>query len=160
MIDNFRRTTFGTAALAGAAILVAAMIGCTADPTEPGIQPERGVVQEPAGFGLIQTVRVTPATPAHGDTITVYSVVHKQAGAAVDVQSRICGLDLGGDMTLEDPFGRCGGYSMHSTLSPGDSVVALTQRVVESGPGRYTLRVRHLVTPELWVPVRIDVTAR
>lgn len=152
-----RRSGFGATLLTGAAILAAVVIGCSADPADPGIQPEQGVVQEPVGAGLVQTVRVTPATPARGDTITIVSVVHKQTGAAVEVQSRICDLDLGGDLTLADPFGRCGGYSAQGTLSPGDSVVAATQRVVESGQGRYTLRVRHLVTPDVWLPVRIDV---
>ncbi|HUE87458.1 MAG TPA: hypothetical protein VMO26_15390, partial [Vicinamibacterales bacterium] len=75
-MDNFRRTTFRATALAGAAILAAALLGCTADPTDPGLQPEQGVVQELVGSGLIQTVRVTPARPVRGDTITVYSVVH------------------------------------------------------------------------------------
>lgn len=152
--------TFGATALTGAAILAAVLIGCTVDPTDPGLQPERGVVQEPAGSGLIQTVRVTPATTVRGDTITVYSVVHKRTGTAVEVHSRICDLDLGGDLAVEDPFGRCAGYSMQNTLSPGDSVVAATQRVVESGPGTFTLRVRHLITPDVWVPVRIDVSTR
>lgn len=157
MISHNR--VFRGTALTGAVLFAAALIGCTANPTDPGLQPEH-VVQESVGAGLIQTVRITPTRPAPGDTITVHSVVHKRTGTAVTVQSRTCDLDLEGNLDLRDPFGRCAGYSMERTLAPGDSVVTGTQRVVESGSGSYTLRVRHLVSPEVWLSVQVEVAAR
>lgn len=108
--------------------------------------------------GLKQTIQITPAQPAMGDTIAIVStVVNTYTLVATDVTSRICGLDLEGNLPLTNPFGWCAGYSRHGELAPGDSISGYDRRVVGGFPGNYTLRVRHLLEPDVWVEVPVTV---
>jgi len=107
--------------------------------------------------GLEQSVRLTPAEPAMGDTVQIASVVVNLTPEGVAVSSRICGLDLESALSLTDPFIRCAGYSMQGALAPGDTLVGFDQRVVSGLPGTYTLRVRHLLDPDVWVEVPVNV---
>jgi len=107
--------------------------------------------------GLEQTVRLSPAEPASGDTLDIVSLVVNGTGAAVDVTSRICGLDLETSLQLTNAFISCAGYSMHAALARGDSLQGFARRVVAGPPGNYTLRVRHLLNPAVWVDVPVTV---
>jgi len=107
--------------------------------------------------GLEQTVRLSPAEPAPGDTVDIVSIVVNQTAAPVDVASRICGLDLQTSLKLTNPFISCAGYSMQGALAPGDTLQGFDRRVVDGAPGAYTVRVRHLLTPDVWVDVPVTV---
>ena|SRR5712671_5185769 len=107
--------------------------------------------------GLEQTVRLSPAEPIQGDTLTIESIVVNVMGAAVDVTSRICGMDVETSLRLSGPNLACAGYSMHGALAPGDSILGFAGGVVASGPGTYTMRVRHLLNPDVWVDVPVTV---
>ena len=118
------------------------------------VQPGEGqlVVQ-----GLQQTVRLTPAQPESGQSVQILSVVTSRSFGPAPVESRICGLDLGGDITIVMNEVRCGGYSQSVILAPGDSVTGVEGGVVGSPPGHYVLRVRQLVQPNAWVEIPVEV---
>lgn len=107
--------------------------------------------------GLEQTIRLSPAEPATGDTLIIASTVVNGTGAAVEVTSRICGIDVETTLKLSGPNLSCAGYSMHGELAPGDSLLGSALGTVASGPGTYTLRIRHLLNPDVWVEVPITV---
>jgi hypothetical protein len=129
-------------------------LACRAEPT-PLTGPSGLVTPQ----GLEQSVRLSPAEPAPGDTLDIASIVVNRSADPVGVVSRICGLDLETPLQLANPFVRCGGYSMQGALPPGDSVQGFDRRVVGSEPGSYRLRVRHLLNPDVWVEVPITVRA-
>lgn len=107
--------------------------------------------------GLEQTVRLTPATPAPGDTLDITSIVANGTAQAIDVESRICGLDLESSLKLTNSFIACAGYSMQGALATGDTIQGYDRRVVSGIPGTYVVRVRHLLNPDVWVDVPITV---
>jgi hypothetical protein len=108
--------------------------------------------------GLEQTVRLSPAEPKTGDTLDIRSIVVNGTAAPVDVVSRICGIDLETTLNLTSTSNvACGGYSVQGPLAPGDSLLGFAGGVVASGPGQYTLRVRHLLDPDVWVDVPVTV---
>lgn len=110
--------------------------------------------------GLEQTVRLSPAEPFPGDTLAITSIVVNGTGAAVDVVSRICGLDVETSLKLSVAGVACAGYSMQGPLAPGDTLQGFTTAVVVGPPGTYTLRVRHLLNPDVWVDVPVMVRMR
>ena len=107
--------------------------------------------------GLEQTVQLTPATPSPGDNLSITSIVVNGTGAAVDVTSRICGMDLETTLKLNVTGLACAGYSMHGALAAGDTLFGFAGGVVVSGAGTYTVRVRHLLNPDVWVEVPVTV---
>lgn len=107
--------------------------------------------------GLEQTVQLFPAEPAQGDELHIVSVVVNRNPDVAAVVSRICGLDTKGDLELTASRFMCAGHSMNAALAPGDSVTGNDFRTIASGPGRYTLRVRHLLAPDTWVDVPVVV---
>jgi len=128
------------------------MIACG---TQPASLTGPRVVITPQG--LEQTVRLSPAEPKTGDTLDIRSIVVNGTATPVDVVSRICGMDLETTLKLSYPGVTCAGYSMHGALAPGDSLLGFAGGVVASAPGQYTLRVRHLLDPDVWVDVSITV---
>jgi hypothetical protein len=110
--------------------------------------------------GLAQRVRLTPAEPTPGSLFRVQSTIVNRSSNDIVLESRICGLTLGGTLRLEHPegFGVCGGYSMTGPLAPGDSVRSTELRQVASSPGRYLLTVSHALDPS--ASVQLFVTVR
>lgn len=111
---------------------------------------------------LSQTVTVSPPNPVQGSNITIRSVLTNRGGASADVESRFCGLNYAGTLTLTHPpeVMKCAGYSMQSTLAPGDSVVTQDLMRVTSGAGSYSLRVQHALSPSAWAEVSVQVRGR
>ena len=138
------RTTLVLVSLAG--------IACSNTPSASVTGPRVVTPQ-----GLEQTVRLSPAEPAVGDNLAITSVVVNGTGAAVDIVSRICGLDLETALKLNAAGVACAGYSMQGPLEPGDSLQGFSSRVVVGPAGTYTLRVRHLLNPDVWVEVPVTV---
>jgi hypothetical protein len=137
---------------ATAAALGVALLGCNA---AQSLAPT--AARQLIAPGLQQTVRLIPAVPASGDQIQIVSVVTNRSADSVAVTSRICGLDTAGDLVLVTARMACAGYGLQVALAPGDSVAAGDVRVVASPPGRYTLRVRQLLAPPVWLDVPLVV---
>lgn len=140
-----------------AALAAFVPMACGDDPV--GLQPHPERIEILPAAGLEQVVILSGTRFAQGDTVEVRSTVHASSDAAAEVEARICGLDLLG-LQLQDPFARCGGYSMRTQLAPGDSLLQRDARIIDSGPGSYTLRVRHLVAPDTWVDIPVEVVPR
>jgi hypothetical protein len=143
-------------------LLPAALLGLAAcddlDPFEPGWDEELDsyVVTVRTSQGLRQEVRISEIEPFPGDTILIESVVTNRSTSPLTVELRTCGLDLQGDLALAFTP-NCRGYSEQITLRPGEVRLQWQEAVVRSRPGRYTLRVRHLLEPETWVRLRVEV---
>lgn len=144
----------GPVRLTHPATLVTLLAGAVACRSTESLPPGAPLL---AARGLEQVVRLDPAEPTQGQEVHIVSVVTNRATDSVAAVSRICGLDLAGDVTLVMNYMRCAGYSQSIRLAPGDSVTGTDMRVVGSPPGRYTLRVRQLLDPDAWVDVPLIV---
>jgi len=113
----------------------------------------------PGGTGLAQVVTVEPAQPLALTNVTVRSVLINKGAAPVTLESRICGLNYAGTLVLSHPpeVMKCAGYSMNSTVAPGDSVVVSDMMRVMSRAGAFTLRVQHALAPEGYADVAVNV---
>lgn len=114
---------------------------------------------------LVHELRITPAAPAPGDTLEIVSIVINRGAAPAEIGSVICGLDLVTMLTLEPVVPQCEAVGpVRFTLVPGDSAgigpIPVSGGVVRSGPGRYSIRARHLLEPELWTEFEIVVRSR
>ena len=134
------------------ALLSVASLGCSGAPD--AITAPKVVITPQ---GLEQTIQLSPAEPRTGDVLDIRSVVVNGTTAAVDVVSRICGMDVETTLKLNQTGLACAGYSMQGALAPGDSLLGFSGGVVGSSPGQYTLRVRHLLNPDVWVEVSVTV---
>ena len=130
--------------------------GCS-HPLEPTFnqQENTATAEFSADGNLVQRIVITNPRPAKGEDITVKSVV-LNGGVTRNVTTRICNLDLSG-VDLVATQAVCAGYSASATLATNDSIVQSDTRMVNSGTGDYTLRIRHLLNPERWVEVKLHV---
>lgn len=151
-------TTASFARLLGTALL-ALGAGCTPVTSAPAEQVPDGSVRIALAEGLVQTVSLVPASPVGGQNVEVRSVIVNNGSAAVSLESRICGLDFEGSLSLTHPpeVMKCAGYSMAATVAAGDSLVGGDLMRVSSAPGQYSLRVRHAVNPESWASLQVVV---
>lgn len=130
-------------------------LGCENNPIE--LERDDGLARVALG-SLEQTVAITPRQPIPGDRVWISSIVINRGGDPKQVESRICGLDLEADVDLQWTSAvACAGYSTQGDLPPGDSLLGGDRRIVGSPPGEYSLRVRHLLDPEVWVEVAVRV---
>jgi hypothetical protein len=163
-MTHLRSTRF----LAPAAALTALLLSACADPgpsaplDEAPPAPAVTVIDYSAS-GLEQEVRVEPGSVRVGDTITVRSTIRNTASTGRQLESRICGLDVTSSLTLQVPGFRCGGWSVFHTVAGGASFTLEDQRVVIAAGGSgtsgnmRTLRIRHLLHPERWVEVQVEL---
>jgi hypothetical protein len=126
----------------------AALVGCSDPGTGPGAQALIRQEETLINGSLRHRVDVSIV----GDTATVRSVVENVGANAASVETRICGLDVDPSLPWGDAV-RCGGYSRSGQLAPGDSLVESDRRIIDRADA--TIRVRHLLTPETWVPVSL-----
>jgi hypothetical protein len=147
---------------AGAILVVlgSLILGCGDTPTESEELGDGTALVGRVG-NLVQTVTISPATPAPGENVTIRSVVVNRGSTPATLETRICGLDFDGSLELEWPAGiaKCGGYSMHADLAAGDSLLGVDLMEVASPPGRHALRVRHALNPETWATLSVEVRA-
>lgn len=136
------------------------ILGCRSAPTQSEALGDGTALVGRFG-NLVQTVTITPASPASGENVSFRSVIVNRGSAPAAMTSRICGLDFGGTLELAWPprIGKCGGYSSTGALAPGDSIVGHDLMQVASPPGRHGLRVRHALSPDTWVELSVDVRA-
>lgn len=141
------------------AALTLAACGGAGHPLAPYFDAELGqfVVQYEAAETLVQRLQLSHTELAPGDTLRIVSTVVNRGSEPADVTARVCGLDLRTDLSLREAEVRCSAYSSELRLMPGDSAWAADGGIVVSRPGRYTLRVRHILDPQAWIEVRIRV---
>jgi hypothetical protein len=109
---------------------------------------------------IVQTLRLVNPGLRTGDTLKLESVLKNVSDKPVSIEHVVCELDLEGDLRTEAPFILCAAYSVRTTLAPGEQAIGTLQRRIVSEPGRYTIRVRHLLDPDVWVPAELTVRAR
>jgi hypothetical protein len=131
--------------------VLALIAACQAD-GPAGLRSSTGGVR-----ALQQVIRLAPDSPTPNQVLTIESVIINRGTQPVEFTSRICGLDTKGDLVLTGSLLMCAAYALRGTLPPRDSLHGFDARVVASSPGHYTLRVRHLIDPERWVEVPVDV---
>lgn len=87
-------------------------------------------------------------------TLLVTSDVFNTGPAAVPVTARVClffasDVHITAEADLFEPLVSCGAVQQTSELAPGASVGPMQLRYrLRSGPGVYTVRVRHALDPE------------
>ncbi len=109
---------------------------------------------------IVQTLRLLNPGLRTGDTLKIESRLKNVGDKPVAVEHVVCELDIEGDLVTEAPFILCAAYSIRGTLAPGQEVVGQLQRRITSPAGRYTIRVRHLLDPAVWVPAELTVRER
>jgi hypothetical protein len=171
------QTTAGTAArhvartlrsgISVSAIAVLAAAACGGNGTAPA-QTEDPVPNLDRGVPLawqarptiVQTLRLLNPGLRVGDTLKLESVLKNVGTEPVSIEHVVCELDIEGNLKTEAPLILCFAYSVKGTLAPGEQVVSTLQRKIASEPGRYSIRVRHLLDPAVWVPAELTVRAR
>jgi hypothetical protein len=88
-------------------------------------------------------------------TLLVTSNVTNTGPAPVPVTARVClffdsDVQITADADRFEPLVSCGAVEMTTRLAPGASVGPMELRYrIRSGPGLYSVRVRHALSPEL-----------
>lgn len=142
----------------GIALLLAGCQAITID-DDPDAFIGLGRVRRVFDDGLVQEVSVTPVPARSVEVVEIRSVLLNSTRSPYPLGSRICGLTYGDRTLLDDAPGlaRCAGYGMTRDLGPGDSIVVLDRMQVIAGPGTYTLRVQHALSPARWVELTLAV---
>jgi hypothetical protein len=109
---------------------------------------------------VVQTLRLLNPGLRVGDTLKLESTLKNVGNMPVSIEHVVCELDLEGDLKTYSPLILCFAYSVRSTLAPGQEVSSRLERVINSEAGRYTIRVRHLLDPDVWVPAELTVHPR
>lgn len=131
--------------------------GCNESPVEPYFDDDaQRYVIEKNFDGLEQKLFLSSLTPAYGDTLEIRSVVIN-TGDAREVESRICGLNIESKLVLQHAGPFCDGYSQLGLLETGESRETWEAGIVTSSPGTYRLQIQHLLDPESYVTVEIEV---
>ncbi|MGH7720775.1 MAG: hypothetical protein ACREON_18250 [Gemmatimonadaceae bacterium] len=127
-------------------------------------EPRREVDDSPVVFsrqfagGLTQTITLSSGEVRPGGVLKIRSVLENTTPQSIDVVSHICGLAVWTAMPLEtDQRVRCAGYSTGGAMQPGERRDESEWLVVGDGDGRYSIAVRHALSPELWMVVDVVV---
>ena len=164
-VVNLARAVRSGAAMAAVVLLTASACGgngaTPAQTEDPVPDLDRGVALAwQARPTIVQTLRLLNPGLRVGDTLKLESVLRNVSDQPVTVEYVVCELDLEGELKTEAPLILCFAYSIRGTLAPGEQVVGHLQRRIASGPGRYTIQVRHLLDPDVWVPAELTVRPR
>jgi hypothetical protein len=87
-------------------------------------------------------------------TLVVTSDVFNRGSTTVPITARAClffesDVQISAEADRFEPFVTCGAVQQTTQLAPGASVGAMEVRYrIRSGPGVYTVRVRHALDPE------------
>jgi hypothetical protein len=143
--------------LAGSALFLAFAACADMTPQSPSASHDV-TVSIPGVPGLRQTIRVEPAEPVTGGNFWVSSVLRNEGTTATPtIAVSICGVSTRGTFEFVDPSLHCAGYSMTTSIAPGDSVVDGRGGVVTSGAGTWRLEVQQLRQPATWTGVDVTV---
>ena len=157
------RATCGLAALVVAALSGACARRTPARTALPADQftelTDRHDVQVTSSSGLQQRVILLTPGVRRGSHLRLRSVLKNTSDGPLEISARICGFDVSTDLSLDRSLvSDCRGYSVLGTLSSGSSLAEVWDGgKVDSPPGRYRVRVRHVLEPELWTEAWITV---
>ena len=149
------RPARGLVALAALAALSACSDGRLSGPEGRLVADADGRATGPSG--LEQRVVTKVEASAGGEYtahLTATSTLVNTGTAPVRVTARVClamddDIETTARMNRFEPLISCGAVSMTTDLAPGESTPPLqVQFGVLSGPGDYTLRLRHSLSPE------------
>ena len=147
----------------GAALAVL-ITACSPDLTRgdecaPSIGFQDTTITAQVTSGLVQRVTISSLAPCPGEDITIMSELEVTATDSMFVTSRMCGLDFDGSLDTAQPphLGICLGYSIAHTYAPGAVIRSGQTQRIQSGPGTYTLEIRHLLSPSRWITVPVTV---
>ncbi len=138
-------------------ILIVLLSGCDNTVVAPRFDEESNtfIIQKSIG-DLEQEISLSDLTPAPGDTLTIESIV-TNSGDVQEIESRICGLNITGNLEWKYAGPDCDGYSKRGPLAGGEKVTSWQSIVVTSQPGDYRLEIQHLLEPEEVMTVWITV---
>jgi hypothetical protein len=153
--------------LAPLALLIAAACGGGSNPKSPELSNGDPVPNLDGGGArawqarpaIVQTLKLLNPGLRTGDTLKLESTLRNVSNAPVDITHVVCELDLEGIETMS-PLILCFAYSIDGKLAPGEEVTSRLQRIITSPAGKYTIRVRHLLNPDVWVPAELTVQPR
>ena len=103
---------------------------------------------------VVTNVEAPPAGSPYRALLTATSTVSNTGSTPVRVRARVCLVqqsDVESSAVLDrfEPFILCAAESMELDLAPGQSTGPIqVQFGVRSGPGEYTLKLRHSLAPE------------
>ena len=143
-----------------AALAICALAACSDNSLSPLdgrlLESANGKTAGPSGLEQRLTAKVEGATigSPFNAILTVTSTIVNTGSAPVAVTVREClaqAADIETTAQAErfEPFVSCGAVSSTRTLAPGEASSALqVQLGVRSGPGTYSLKLRHALSPE------------
>ena len=145
------------------ALVIAAACSSGSNPKAPEVigdpvpsLDEGAARQWQARPAITQSLKLLNPGLRRGDTLRLESTLRNVSDKPVDITHVVCELDLEGIETMA-PFILCAAYSVRGTLAPGQEVTGRLERVVTSPPGRYTITVRQLLEPSVWVPAELTI---
>ena len=103
---------------------------------------------------LVTKVEAAPAGSPYSAMLTATSTIVNTGSAPVRVTTRACffqqsDIESTASMDRFEPLVACAAVSMAFELAPGQSTRSMdVQFGVRSGPGNYTLKLRHSLDPE------------
>ena len=153
--------TSGSRAFAASAACVAIAAACAGN-SSTGPEAARligsldGRATGPAGLEqrVVTKVEAPPTGSPYRALLTATSTVSNTGSAPVRVRARVCLVqqsDVESSALLDrfEPLISCAAESMELDLAPGQSTGPIqVQFGVRSGPGEYTLKLRHSLSPE------------
>ena len=136
-------------------VLAAAAAGCShGSPSAPG-DARLGRILGPEGLEqrITTTVEAAPPGSPYNALLSATSTLTNTGSASAHLTSRVC-LFLDGDVATTaqldrlEPLISCGAVSAQGDLAPGLSTALTVQFGVRSGPGMYSLTLRHSLNPD------------
>ena len=144
-------------ALATLATLAACSNGTLSGPGDASLVTNRdGISVGPSGLEqrLVTKVGAAPAGSPYTAQLTVTSAIVNTGSAPVRLTSRVClflesDVETTAQMDRFEPLVSCSAVSGTGDLAPGGSTGPMEVSFgVRSGPGTYTIKLRHALSPE------------
>jgi hypothetical protein len=136
-------------------VAIATLAACSnANPSGPG-DARLGRARGPSGLEqrITTTVEAPPPGSPYTALLTATSTLTNTGSASAHLTSRVC-LFLDGDVASSaqldrfEPLISCAAVSAEGDLAPGQSTSLTVQFGVRSGPGAYSLTLRHSLNPD------------
>jgi len=109
---------------------------------------------------IVQTVRLLTPGVRQGDTLRIESRLKNVSLQSVNIHRLVCEVDIETTLEVEGPFIHCIIGEMNGPLAPGEEDTRTVSRRILSPPGRYTVSIRHLLQPSVWVTAELTVYPR
>ena len=155
MATGLVRAVRSTTVIALAAIAAACTSNELSGPNGRLGDSQNGRAVGPSGLEQRIVTKVEPATAGSPYTalLTATSTLVNTGSASAHLTSRVCFFlesDVATTATMDrfEPLISCAAVSAEGDLAPGQSVELAVQFGVRSGPGTYTLELRHSLNPD------------